>query len=265
MKHLAVPLVVLWIFSSLAFAQMSREETVVRNAYAKLSYAVDLNTAYRRISSDPKADFATLEKETDNHGLRFALSNFKSGNLSDLANKNVDVLGQYPDGQDIVNVVLSQEHYQSKSFTLSMETASAAWVKGPEGISPDQTVGQLMPAIQRESGITSPLVRYCTYTVTATLQGRSRTYEAAFLFAADGEVNTSDVVVGIGGGALSHFVTNPVYPSILLRTHLATPAVRAFLESTQKPASNACGNGDVCCDPVTLRCGLSTAELRRLP
>lgn len=268
MKHLKLlPLCVLLVGYAVAADNMTHEETVVRTAYAKLSYAVDLNTAYLLTVARPDIDSATLAREVDGRRLSFSLSNFKVGNLSDLSiAKYSDALGQYPDGQDIIEVTLSQPQFHEKTLTLEMDLAQARWAKGPQGTPPSQTVEELMPIVQAESGLSGPLVRYCRFTVTARLAGRSRVYEAAFLFTATGQVDTSDAVVGLGGGPLRYFITHPVYPTILLRSSLPTrtPALRPFLESAQRTEST-CGDGDVCCDLASLRCGLPSAELRRVP
>ena len=247
-----------------ATAQMTHEETVVRTAYAKLSYAVDLNTVYLQISAHPDMDSTALAREIEARGLRFSLSNFKVGNLSDLYDiKYADALGQYPDGQDVIQI--SRVHFHNENDLASMDVAQPGWTIGPQGTPPDKTVGELMPVMQAESGLSDPLVRYCKFTVTARLAGRSRTYEAAFLFTANGQVDTSDAVVGLGGGPLRYFITHPAYPTMLLHRLATRPALRPFLESTQHIESSCGGGGDVCCDLASLHCGLSAADLRRLP
>jgi hypothetical protein len=261
LRKLLLPLLLLATFASAATP--THEETVVRTAYAKLAYAVDVNTVYSLAIANPTIKPEELNREVEARGLRFQLSNFKVGNLSDISNEKYDVLGQYPDGQDIIQT--STVERVEIGAPTSMEVASAKWEEGPSSTAPDMTVREMMPAMQSESGIKSLLVRYCTYTVTATLAGRSRTYDASFLFAADGEVVTGDVVAAIGGGPLLHFISHPVYPTVLLKGALAkTPAVRNFLEAGQRPEST-CVNGEVCCDTAALRCGVPSADLRRLP
>lgn len=263
----------IWLFPALwglcmlgQTSQMTHEEAVVRTAYAKLSYAVDLNTAYQLATSNPKLDSATLRSEILVQGLHFTLSDFVTGKLSDIAQqKYVPTLGQYPDGQDMISVALSSvTHEDVGGRTAKTDTATAHWTKGPNGNPPDLTVGEMMPTLQQESGLLL-LDRYCTFTVTASLAGRSRTYRAAFLFAAGGEVATGDVVVGLGGGALSRFISQPVHPDIFLQTSLGKqPAIHDFLQAGQRQ-DQSCGSSDACCDLQTLQCGVSSAELRRLP
>jgi hypothetical protein len=49
MRYLAVICLLLASLQEAAIAQMTHEETVVRTAYAKLSYAVDLETAIQAV------------------------------------------------------------------------------------------------------------------------------------------------------------------------------------------------------------------------
>ncbi len=147
---------------------------------------------------------------------------------------------------------------------VSSYMATAAWTPGPSGRAPYNTVGQMLPFEEQYSGI-SPLRRYCAYTVTATLQGRSRTYRASFLFGDGKQVAPADVVAAIGGGAMAQFISHPLYPDVLLRTSLGnSPAVRNFLAITQRPESSCkAGIGDVCCNPEKLQCGIASADLGR--
>lgn len=247
-----------------AFGQ-SQEETVVRTAYAKLAYAVDMNAAYRLVTEDPHISPAKLAAEVEAQGLRFRLSNFKVGNLTDIdtLNASYDVLGQYPDGQDIIQTSLSTITVQDGNAPkVTTKTATAQWVLGPSATPPsDLTVAQMLPIMEKESSI-GPLRRYATYTVTATLAGRSRTYRASFLFGDDGKVATADVVSAVGGGPLWEFSnTGRVYPDIFLKTHIArNPAIKNLLFSNQR-LDPSCKAGEVCCDTTVLHCGVPSADL----
>src|SRR2546423_10700247 len=144
--------VCLFAFASVsALAQMSHEENVVRTAYAQLAYAVDLHHAFNLITTKPEIDAASLLRAVDSQALRFQLSNFKAGNLSDLSReKYPSVLGQYPDGQDVIQVALSRERWEGNGTPLFMDTATAQWVQGPGGTAPNSTIGELMPTLQKE-------------------------------------------------------------------------------------------------------------------
>jgi hypothetical protein len=213
---------------------MTHEEEVVRAAYAKLSYAVDIKTAFRAVQSNRAISPADLARQVELKRLRFQLSDFKVGNLTDVGDtKYVDFAGQFPDGQDIVNTTIATETLTEEgSPTASTDSAVAEWGRGPSGIPPFLTMRESLHLIEEESGV-KPLLRYCTYTVKVTLEGRSRTYKTSFLFGSDGQVAPGDAVVGLGGGALAYFITHPIVPDVFLKTSLAaSPAVRSFLAKT---------------------------------
>jgi hypothetical protein len=210
------------------------EETVVRKAYANLSLAVDINTVYRVVKSNPNVDSAELSKQVALRGLRFQFSDFMVGNLADVGDaKFTDIWGQYPDGQDIVKTTLATENRsEGDGPTVSSTTATAEWGKGPSGTPPSFTAREMLHVAEDESGV-KPLLRYCTYTVKVTLAGKSRTYRAAFLFGENGKVAPGDVVVGLGGGPLLYFTKHPLSLDVLLKTSLGqSPAVRSFLQTT---------------------------------
>jgi hypothetical protein len=239
-------------------AEMTNEETIVRTAYAKLSYAVDLNTAYELSQDDPKIGSADLASQVERAGLRFKLVDFAFGNLADIAEaKYTDTFPQYDDGLQVIRTTLAiKNRTEVNGTTLSMETVAATWGAPPEGRAPDATVSQLMPELAIELEIEKP-TRYCTFTVTVTLAGKSRTYRAAFLFGANGEAAAMDPVTG-NGGLIAHFLRHPVYPSVLLQSK--TPAIKDFLTAKQRTGSG-CRPGEACCDPETLYCGVFSADL----
>lgn len=269
MRYLAVICTLLACLcgEAITAASMTPEETAVRNAYAKLAYAVDLNTVYRAALANPNISTAELAKQVEARGLRFKLSDFTVGDLANIGSLAAkEVYGQYPDGQDVIQVSLDTENFteggpDGKRLTVSTDTAIAERVTGPYGKPPDGTVANLIPVMELESGV-SPLRRYCTFTVAATLGDFSRTYQAWFLFGAKGDVAPGDAVVGLGGGALKYFIDHPAYPKVLLQTSLwgRSAAVRNFVLTNQK-AKASCTRGDACCDAASLQCGVFSADV----
>jgi hypothetical protein len=265
MRHLAVLCVMLASLSG-ALAQMTHEETVVRNTYAKLSYAVDLETAYRAALTNPSITDANLAKVVMQQGLRFSLSGFTAGELSDVLDANFRIrFPQYDDGQEVVHTGVNTDTFSDGGATVSMETLTVKWGPGPTltgaGELSEYTVKQMIPILQNELGV-SPLVRYCSFNVTASLAGRSRTYQATFFFGKNGQAAPLDPVVGGDGNNLEHFFLHPVFPSLLLQTITvgANPVVRNFLTANQKNGPS-CKSGDACCDAETLQCGVFSADL----
>jgi hypothetical protein len=244
-----------------AMAAATPEETIIRNAYAKLSYAVDLETLYKATTANPEVSSADLAKNVNDNSLRFTLSNFVVGNFSDvMAKKLITVFPETP-GDAMIDVASVQSKHEEDGKTTTMDAAMARWIPGPSGSWPDWTVAQMLPVLEKESGV-SGLVRYCTFTVTVTLTGKSRTYQSVFFFSSDGRVAPGDVVVGLGGGPLHDFITKPAYPNVLIETPLwdRSPALRDYLLSRAR-SDNSCKSGDACCDNATLECGVLSADL----
>ncbi len=266
MRHLAGLLCFCALVASAT--DMSQEETIVRTAYAKLSYAVDLETAIRAVKHNPKITYAQLAQEVAKEALTFSLSDFSCNDISSvLDQKYAQVFSDIRDGGDVVDIGSVTESYTEETngakTETSMNVAAARWSHGPNGPVPEGTVAEMLPAMERESGI-SALMRFCTYTAAVTFEGRSRTYRANFFFGPDGQgqVTPGDMVVALGGGTLQELLSKPVYPQVLLKTarYRNNAAMRAFLNGNQH--SNAsCKRGDACCDLSALHCGVYGADL----
>jgi hypothetical protein len=249
---------------------MTPEEAAVRNAYARLSYAVDIETVYRVTSANRDISSADLAQQVAQRGLSFKLSDFTVGNVSDIADANyLDHFSQYNSGQEVIQTTLKTHNYIEDGATTSMQAIEVKWGPGPTLHGTDDpllnyTVKQAVPVIEEELHVPS-VVRYCTYTVTASLEGRSRTYKAVFFFGSNNEVAPVDPTVGTTGNDLQYFILHPVFPNILLLTNVASlPAVHEFLAANQQTASS-CKSGDACCDAETLRCGVLSSDLGRRP
>ena len=264
MRHAA--LLLLCVSTLASAAEMSHEETVVRTTYARLAYAVDLNTAYKAVRTNPKITTEEMSKQVAAHGLHFVISEVVVGDLKDIENKKyVEAAGQYPDGQDVIDSTVATENVtENGGNTVSTDTAMVRWGPGPNAIAPNVTVGQMRPILEQEAGI-SPILRYCSYTIKVSLDGRTREYKASFLFGADGQVAAGDTVVNINGGALSHFLTHTSYPDILMKTrYRESLAVGDFL-SASKRAEASCNHAELCCDAESLQCGVPAGDLGREP
>jgi hypothetical protein len=256
-----------------AAAGMTHEEQTVRTVYAKLSYAVDLETAIRAVRHNPKITCAQLTQEVTKDSLTFNLSDFSIADISSvLDRKYAEVFHDIRDGGNVIDITsvtetFTEENKPGVKTETSMNVAQPRWSIGPRGAVPDLTVAEALPIMERESGI-SALMRYCTYTVTVAFEGRSRTYQAQFFFGPEGqgEVNPGDMVVALGGGMLQDLLVKPVYPEVLLKTaqYGKNPALREFLEVNQR--SNAtCKHGEACCDLSALQCGTYSADLKGDP
>jgi len=268
MKYVIALCLTFAAISSALTAEMSHEETMVRTAYAKLSYAVDLETAIRAVRHNPKITYSQLTQEVAKESLTFRLSDFAVADMASvLDQKYSEVFHDIRDGGNVIDIASVAETFTEETGGVKAETrmdlARPRWSRGPLGAVPDSTVAEMLPAMERESGLSVPLIRYCTYTVTVTFEGRSRTYQAEFYFGPEGQPDSGDMVVALGGGALPELLVKPVYPQVLVETatYGKNPALRGFLEANQR--SNAtCRRGEACCDLSALQCGIYSADLK---
>jgi hypothetical protein len=269
MHRVVVAVLFLCALSAVA-ADMTHEETTVRTAYAKLSYAVDLEVAIRAVKANPKITYSQLAQQVGEESLTFHLSDFTVVDIASVANqKYAQVFADIRDGGDVIDITsvtetLTEEANGVKTET-SMNVARPRWSKGPLGQVPYGTVAEMLPAMERESGI-SAIMRYCAYNVTVTFEGRSRTYRAEFYFGPEGsgEVTPGDMVVALGGGTLLELLTKPVYPEVLLKTAVygSNAAMQQFLWANRN-SSASCKSGEACCDLTALHCGVFSADLKR--
>ena len=263
MRFLTVFYVLLVSLSAFA-VDMTPEEQTIRTAYAKLSYAVDLETAIGAVKANPKVTYAQLAQDVAKGSLTFRLTNFSCADISSVANqKYASTFDDIRDGGDVIAITsVTEKVTEGQDRETLMPGARPEWSHGLKGPVPTSTVAQMLPVMEQESGIT-PLLRYCGYTVTVSFEGRSRTYPADFYFGLDGKVAPGDMVVALGGGTLAELLVKPVYPQALVETAMfgKNSAIREFLETNQR--SNAtCRHGEACCDLSVLQCGVYSPDLK---
>jgi hypothetical protein len=174
---------------------MSSEERVVRQTYANLAYAVKLHTVFS-VATQPKAEEGDIENKTA-QTLRFQIGNFTSGPISQIVGRKYSDLVTKPDyNQDGIVVTPVTQNYKEPSAAdaaQSEETkglhAQAMWGHGfTSQDNWDTPIRDVLAIIPNGSQFT----RYAAYTVTASMDGRSRTYNAMFLFGPNNLVQVSD-------------------------------------------------------------------------
>jgi hypothetical protein len=252
---------------------MSYEETVVRTTYAKLSYATKIGTIHRALTDERRHPSGTsskphlltriaLDDRMAQDGVLFQLSNFSVGLISDLK-RNYAELVTKPDGSDVLSITTGGMTFtEDGKETFGVTANGAGWSPGQNLTSEDwnHPAAELLP--QSEHG--NWFSRYAAFTVTVQFQGKSRTYNAMFLFGVDdkglGVISAIDTVLS---GAVNYFVNRPVYPATLLKTSLrAKPVVADWLKSHQVfDATCKPGKEDVCCDLTTLECGVAAQDV----
>lgn len=255
---------------AVATNQMSREETVVRTAYAKLSYADEIHILMMMLRPSPNADPWQADARAADKALRerlsFQLSNFKIGQVTDIAQQKLsNLVTTWEEGADILPANSGLWNYTFTEgdikVSASVPYATFFWEKSPY---PKTAVVDwpLAEVLAKGPEFHSPYARYAIYTVTVTFQRHSRTYNAMALFRQDSEVYFLDNVTS--ATMLVLLSKTPMYPGPLAETHLRNvPFVQKWLvDHRQACAPDHQAKSDACCDLSTGVCGIGDEDLR---
>lgn len=227
----------------------SPEETAVRDTYAKLNFAAQVRII-RDLVEQPGITVDQATNALSAERLSFEFSNFKLHNVAD-SGTYADLVSK-PLG-DALDIAIGAWQVDDQGKKAESITANPRWAKGND-IREDWNV----PAskVFREMENAGWYTRYMSYTVTVGYEGRTRSYNAVYLFGPE-HVLPIDTVVG--NSALLFVATHSVYPATLTQTGLRThPLVVNWLQQTQVDESS-CQAGRVCC--ASGACGLSSKEV----
>lgn len=250
MKFLAVPL----LLASFAFAANPQDEQVVRNAYAKLAYAVQSHTVFVEATKNRNLKSSELAQKLQDNELRFDITEMSSGPLSDIASRPFSDFVTPLDTGPILQITHNTQTFNENGKSFTTYFAEPVWSQGSQSQNyPDPPVKTVL-----ERG---NFCRYVAATITVRFQGQSRTYRALWFFGSD--IWSADLVVG-AGGVVKDFLTESMFPSVLTDTSLRSRSVvNDWLNSTQRFESSCkTGKQDVCCDSTTMRCGVHSEDLR---
>lgn len=256
-----------------ANAQMSYEETVVRTTYAKLTYAVTIGTIHRALTDEMRHPPGTslkphpltriaLDDRLAQDGVLFQLANFSVGKISDLK-RNYSGLVTKPDGSEVLAISTGSLNWaEDGKETLEVSAGGAGWNPSQNLISEDwdHPAAELLPLSEHGNWYS----RYAAFTVTVQFQGKSRIYNAMFLFGVDDKgLEVVSAIDTVSTGGLSYFVNRPVYPATLLKTSLRAKSVVADWLKSHQVFDATCkpGKEDVCCDLTTLECGVAAQDV----
>jgi hypothetical protein len=275
-RYLAAALMVLLGLLSGA-QEATNQETIVRTAYAKLSYADEVRIvldALQQAGRDKlwitKANFADRALDTR---LNFELSNFHAGKISAIADRKISEFDGALSaiGGEVLDVTPSVYNY-SVDGTPSKYVAYVkfAWRPSPyQSLSPAEN-WSVARALQSEQFEGKRYTDYVTYTVTVTLGNRSRTYNAWALFGRDEkgkqQVYFMDAVAD--STAVLFAFEHSMYPTAFAETDLRTvPFVDKWLydnaQSCRASHSEKDNNKvDVCCNMESGQCGVALSSLR---
>lgn len=253
MKFLAIP----FLLTSIALAANPVDEQMVRNAYAKVAYAVQSKIVYTEAEKNPDLKWPELARKLQDSELRFEITEMSSGALSDINSRPYSDFVTRPQREDVLQITHDTETFDENGKRFTTYFAIPHW--GPSSQSQENWDTPVKEVVV-ESGNEGRYSRYVTATITVRFQGRSRTYHALWLFGSD----TLAVDLVTGNSIVRGFATESAYPSVLTDTRLGShPAVSNWINSTQRfDASCKTGKQDICCDAATMRCGINSEDLR---
>jgi hypothetical protein len=263
MRCMAVVCVFLASLSG-AVAQMTHEETVVRTAYARLSYAAQTGVLLRyaeeaRVGNGETA--ADLKNEM-NSQLAFQFRFFNVGNLADIADTRWDALVSKPQ-LDLIIVAFGYDKLPMKVGVndpfSGMSSVTASWQRWEEYDADwSMPVKQVIAELPRDTGKPEVVYsRYAAYSVTVSLAGRQRTYQAIFLFGRnpDGSEAVYFIDHVLGMGVLDTAMQRSLYPQPLLETYLRElPGIAEWISSAGVPSNTTAE--DIACNVITGVCGI---------
>ncbi len=260
--------------------KISHEEEVVRTAYAKLSFAAEIGMVWHAAMQDrgwPKLSDNLILTKAMNNQIRFDLSGFKVGKVSDislmpwssLVEGPVSILYAHcqeipfgietPQSKKVFNITYSDGAWQEAALSATEKHESLS-DHAPSPLVP--TVGDILSISHKPSG-GGEWSRYASYSVVATLRERSISYRATFLFKGSGdaeEIVALDYATGMGVGTC---IGKPMYPSALVDTAFREiPFIQAWIVASEITDCKKLKEPEVCCDPATWRCGIASEDIR---
>lgn len=275
-----VPIVICMLLApiaALAADSMTHEETVVRTAYAKFSYAsqqfVATQLATESMGVAKNTTGLTDEQRLLAAQVHFALSNFTTGNVQNILNrKAVDFITP---NQEMLVAQMRGYQYDEGGTMFVAKSIEPQWqpMSQPPEVS-ELKIADLYQAQWQAKQPTTAWQTYVSYSVVVSFQGKTYgPYKAMFIFGHDAKGNETiypeDAVTDATGLALA--LREPMFPDLFLRSRLRNyPAVSKWMGAIQAPACSASHEGDVCCDLATLQCGpgrdaMSDAIAKPLP
>lgn len=252
----ALPILV----ASAAFAASPQDEQVVRTAYAKLAYAVQVHTVYTA-AHHPNLTASELAKQIQANEVRFQITDMTSGPLSEIADRPYSDFVAVPDGREVLQIAPSEVVFNDKvngiHTTSNLATVSWGEAQAVTAGSWDIPVRELLTKGAGQPGWPTDPTRYVTATVTVSFQGKTRTYHTLWLFGSSGFIGIDTVANS------TEFAKEGLFPSVLTDNRLnSRPVVREWLESNKRIDSTCkTGKVDVCCDAATMACGVAAPDL----
>ena len=258
---------------------MSSEEMAVRNTYAKLGYACQIGVLAKAVLFNGKrfsdetgpaaSDQAGIERELAKQ-VNLELKDFRIGDVAEIKEKPLASFITVP-GADSFRLVNDGANYSIGSQFSKTDTTihwttirwkssqeAAAYSKEVYDETSKKTVGQLLAAAR------VPYSRYASFSVHATLQGKSISYNALFLFPQAPDKGHPWPIDTVIGSELIPLTIADLYPGALVETTFReVPVVRAWIDSHRMSSCPEKGLRRICCDPQSGICGLDDETLQK--
>lgn len=249
---------------------MSHEETIVRETYARLSFAVQIEEIYK-LTNEAAINNKSLDREEfatrlKNGALRFEISDFKAGDLSEISQRKYSDLVTKPEGGDALDIHAGT--WDLATDKPSETHSSVATVRWHEQQNISENWEQPFGAIYPQTEVSGQHTRYAAFKVKATFQDRSIQYHAMFLFGKDKNgqevVLPIDTVANLSGSSLNFFLKVPAYPETLIEGGVGKdPVIYDWLSSHQVSSPSGKPH-EANCDLVALKCGVHVEDLKKL-
>jgi hypothetical protein len=258
-----ISLVGCFVLATLAVAQsqsvtMSPDETLVRETYAKLAYAVQLGAIHDALATTRNLTGDQLAKAIAPKEMTFKITTLSVGKIADIENRKYAEFVTPPGGWmlDISTGTFSYSEDGRPGYIVDVN-ANAAWKEVRD--SADAQGWDRYTVKEALQGNHDTSTRYAALTVTVTYEGRSRTYNSLWFFGgAPSDPLPVDMIVG--NPNLSSMSASDITPHTLLeaKIYASSPGVRAWLQTHQLPDA-ACTGKAACCLPSPGRCGVTAS------
>lgn len=250
--------------------RMPQEEQIVRNYYAKLSFASQMGILSSVLFRMTPATGGEANKLLESR-IRFALSEFQVGDFAEIASSPWPLLLNPDAPQDVFDIILSGSDIGVNEHKYFLPWYQVNWNKAqtkPEwqGDRREQvstgmrSLGANTVKDVAKIAAQGDWSRYASFTVNATLDGRTITYRSVFIFANHGEtIATFDPTMHIPVQ-----LNAPLYPGVLVESaYRELPLFKSWIAKNQLSGCKKFDEPEICCDPATGRCGLASEDVAR--
>jgi hypothetical protein len=246
---------------------MSQEEQIVRNYYGKLSLLSQvgiLSSVIFHLTPATGPDAAKLLESR----IHFALGGFQVGDLAEMESSPWTFLLNPDAPQNVIDIMSSGSNIGINDRHYFLPWYVVKWKK-PASPEAQQSRREQLDKLARFFGTSTvkdaikriapgDWSRYASFTVNATLDGRTITYRSVFLFTDHGsKVEPLDPAMG-----LPVHLDAPFYPVALVESaYRELPAVKSWVEKNQLSGCKKFKEPEICCNPATGQCGLASEDV----